>query len=245
MKVIGIIQARMTSTRLPGKVMKTVNGTTLLEYQLERVKRSKRLDQIIVATTNNGTEQPIVDLCRDLNITIYQGSEEDVLERYYQTAKKHHADIIVRMTSDCPLIDPKVIDKIIKFYLDNNYDYVSNTQIRSFPRGMDTEVFSMDNLEAAYLKASEDYEKEHVTPYFYLNPNLYSIGQFVSKPDTSKYRLTVDTEEDFELISTLIKELYPVNPLFTLNDIIEEMQNQPHLIDINKHIVQKELRDNL
>lgn len=244
MNVTGIIQARMTSTRLPGKVMKKVNGVTLLEYQLERVMRSRLLNNVIVATTDNGTEKPIVDLCTDLGIAIYKGSEENVLKRYYHAAKKYDADIIVRMTSDCPLIDPEVIDGIINYYINNNYDYVSNTQIRTFPRGMDTEVFSMDHLEQAYIHANKEYEKEHVTPYFYLNENLYSIGQFLSKTDTSMYRLTVDTKEDFDLISIIIQELYPTNQSFTLNDIIELMENQPNLININKHITQKELRDN-
>ncbi|WP_042142583.1 cytidylyltransferase domain-containing protein [Paucisalibacillus sp. EB02] len=243
MNITGIIQARMTSTRLPGKVMKKVNGITLLEYQLERVMQSKLLNQIIVATTNNGSEKPLVDICSKLGIPIYKGSEENVLERYYQAAKHHQADIVVRMTSDCPLIDPKIIDNVIKFYLDNNYDYVSNTLVRTFPRGMDTEVFSIKNLEEAYLQASEYYEKEHVTPYLYINPNIYSIGQFVSKTDNSKYRLTVDTKEDFKLISILIKDLYSLNPLFTLDDIIKKMINQPELIEINKHIEQKKLRN--
>lgn len=241
MKIVAIIQARMTSTRLPGKVLMQVMNKPLLAYQLERVKSSKFIDEIVVATTLNDTDIPIVELCEQLSISCYRGSELDVLSRYYEAAIEYKADIIVRLTSDCPLIDPEIIDQVINYYLNNNYDYVSNTQVRSFPRGMDTEVFSLENLELAFSNGNKDYEREHVTPYFYLNKELFSIGQVIHEADNSNFRLTVDTREDLELITILLKKLYLKNGDFGLNNIIEELEKDTSLAKINAHIEQKKL----
>jgi spore coat polysaccharide biosynthesis protein SpsF len=241
MKVVGIVQARMGSSRLPGKVMKTVKGKPLLQYQIERMEKAKLVDELVVATTEKDIEAPILELCKRLNVSTYRGSENDVLERYYHAAKDYDADIIVRMTSDCPLIDPNIIDLVIQYYLDNKYDYVSNTQIRTYPRGMDTEVFSMKLLDEAFFHANMEYEREHVTPYFYLNPEKYSIGQVCNSEDNSHYRLTVDTPEDFRLISIILEDLYCRDNLFDLQMILEKLRSEPALADINKHILQKKL----
>ncbi|USK69968.1 glycosyltransferase family protein [Peribacillus asahii] len=242
MKIIGIIQARMGSTRLPGKVLKRVNGIPLLQYQIERMKKSNLINGLVIATTEQDLEEPILELCEKMNISAFRGSEKDVLDRYCGAAQKYNADVIVRMTSDCPIIDPNIIDQVIQYYLDHSYDYVSNTQIRTFPRGMDTEVFSRKLLEKAQMNAQKEYEREHVTPYFYMNPDKYSIGQFVNRgQDVSHYRLTVDTEEDLKLISILLKELYPKNQFFDLEMILDKLRKEPHLAEINKHIQQKKL----
>ncbi|MGG3888378.1 cytidylyltransferase domain-containing protein [Metabacillus fastidiosus] len=242
MKIVAIIQARMGSTRLPGKVMKTVNGKTLLEYQLERVKRSKLIDEVIIATTNKEKEQPIIDLCKKLSIRYYSGSENDVLSRYYEAAKKYDGDIIVRLTSDCPLIDPEVIDIVIKQYLDNSsYDYASNTLVRTYPRGMDTSVFSFEILEKMNQAAKADSEREHVTLYITKRSEQYNLLNVKNNKDYSRFRLTVDTVEDFELVSKIIQNLYPQNSLFTLNDIIVFLNQNPKLIKINEHIEQKKV----
>ncbi|OAT80984.1 acylneuraminate cytidylyltransferase [Bacillus sp. MKU004] len=243
MKIVGIIQARMGSTRLPGKIMKKVNDKSLLDYQLERVKRSNILDEIVIATTTKEHDDFIVEFCENQKTKVYRGSEDNVLERYYYAAKEANADIVVRMTSDCPLIDPEIIDHVISNYLDSDFDYVSNTQIRTYPRGMDTEVFSFSVLEQAYLNAKKEYEKEHVTPFIYLNPSIYSIGQVENNQDYSKYRLTVDTPEDFKLISILIEKLYVDDKMFGLKKIISILQEEPHLYEINKYIEQKKLGD--
>lgn len=240
MRIVAIVQARMGSTRLPGKVLKEVNDKPLLAYQIERMKKAYLIDELVIATTPNGNEE-IIDLCNKLSVDYFIGSEQDVLERYYEAAIKFSADIVVRITSDCPLIDPKIIDSVIQMYLDGEHDYVSNTQLRTFPRGMDTEVFSMKILEEAFINASLDYEREHVTPYFYLNPTKFNIGHYVSDEDHSQLRLTVDTEEDFELISILIDDLYSVNPNFDLSTILEKLIKEPELIKINAHIEQKKL----
>lgn len=243
MRIVGIIQARMGSTRLPGKIMKMVNGKSLLDYELERIKRSKLLDEIVLATTIQEKDDYIVNYCNERNIKVVRGSEDNVLERYYYAAKEVKADVVVRMTSDCPLIDPGIIDDLVAFYLENNFDYVSNTQNRTYPRGMDTEVFSFSVLEQAYLNAEKEYEKEHVTPYIYFNPGIFSIGQVTNDQDLSKYRLTVDTNEDFELISILLNDLYNEDKMFGLAKIIEKLELEPHLFEINKHIEQKKLGD--
>lgn len=242
MNIIGIVQARMGSTRLPGKVLKKVNGIPLLQYQIERMKKSKLIDELVIATTEDAIEEPILNLCAKLGIPIFRGSEKDVLDRYYGASQKYNADVIVRMTSDCPLIDPIIVDQVIQYYLDNEYDYVSNTQLRTFPRGMDTEVFSRKLLEQAQINAKNEYEREHVTPYFYENPDKYSIGQLINREkDSSHYRLTVDTEDDFSLISIILKDLYPENQSFDLELILAKLEKEPHLVEINKHIQQKKL----
>ncbi len=241
MRTVGIVQARMGSTRLPGKVLKKIDDKPLLAYQIERMKKASFIDELVIATTPYGNED-IINLCNELNVSYFIGSEQDVLARYYEAAVRFGADVVVRMTSDCPLIDPAIIDSIIQTYFNGEYDYVSNTQLRTFPRGMDTEVFSMKLLKEAFENAKLDYEREHVTPYFYLNPNKYNVGQYISeKENYSHLRLTVDTVEDFELIKIVIEDLYPINPNFDLEMILEKLIKEPDLIKINAHIEQKKL----
>lgn len=241
MKVAAIIQARMGSTRLPGKVLKKVMGKSLLELQLERVKRAESIDEIIIATTDKVEDEPIVDLCKKLSISHFRGSENDVLSRYYYAAKESHVDVIVRLTSDCPLIDPDVINKTVSDFINGNYDYVTNCRIRTYPRGLDTEVFSFGKLSEIQKKAQKPYEREHVTPYFYENPQLFSIKDSMNLEDLSKYRLTVDTEEDFTLIKNIFEALYHDHNEFTLGDIISVLKENPSWFEINSHIEQKKL----
>ncbi|MCG3084805.1 glycosyltransferase family protein [Anoxybacillus sp. LAT_35] len=243
MKVAAIIQARMGSTRLPGKVLKKVLGKTLLEYQIERVKRAKAIDEIIIATTTKESDDPIVQLCQQLSIPYYRGSEEDVLSRYYEAATKFNVDVVVRLTSDCPIIDPNVIDKVVEHYLENKdrYDYVSNTLTRTYPRGMDTEVMPYKILKRAHEEAKEITFREHVTAYIYHHPNQFRLCNISNEKDESKHRWTVDTEEDFILIKNILETLYSINPLFTLEDVIRILQDKPEWVEINAHIEQKKL----
>lgn len=243
LKIVAIIQARMGSARFPGKILKTINGKTLLEYQLERVKFAKTINQIIVATTIKETEEPIVQLCKKLCIDYYRGSEQDVLSRYYETAKNYHVDVIVRLTSDCPIIDPEVIDRVVSYYLSNqpSVDYVSNTLQRTFPRGLDTEVFSFQALYKAYHNAVLPRDREHVTAYFYTNPDLFRLQSIENEHNYGNYRWTVDTEEDFELIRLILSELYNQNNSFSLEDVIKLFKEYPEWNEINAHIEQKEL----
>lgn len=243
MNVVAVVQARMGSTRLPGKILKKVNGKTLLDYQMERVEQSKLIDKIVIATTVKESDQPIVDFCLKRNIDYYRGSEDDVLSRYYEAAHEFKADIIVRLTSDCPIIDPEVIDKVIQFYLENQskLDYVSNTIDRTYPRGLDTEVFSLEALNKAYNKATHPRDREHVTAYFYTNPEKFRIGSFNEGPNYSEYRWTVDTEEDFKLIELILTSLYKDGKLFSLSDTIDLLEKHPEWKKINEHIEQKKL----
>lgn len=244
MRVGIIVQARMTSTRLPGKVLRPVLGKPLLEYQIERLQRVRRADELIIATTTKDTDQPIVDLAERLGIKVFRGSEEDVLSRYFYAAQENDLDVVVRITSDCPLIDPAVIDRVISAFLDKtvNCDYVSNCLTRTFPRGMETEVFPFGLLETVYREAIEKPYREHVTPYIYEDCQRFGLLNVAFQRDVSHHRWTVDTLEDFELIERIIATLYPINPLFDLEDVLALMSANPNWLEINSHIEQKKVR---
>ncbi|HBV96585.1 MAG: acylneuraminate cytidylyltransferase [Peptococcaceae bacterium BICA1-7] len=241
MRKVIIVQARMTSTRLPGKILKKVLNKPLLAYQVERLLRVRLADNVIIATTENKEDNVIVDFCKELSLPYFRGSEEDVLSRYHGTALEHEADVVVRVTSDCPLIDPSVIDSVIGFYIDNypKYDYVSNTLERTYPRGMDTEVFSFKALELAHRLAKTAPEREHVTAYLYRNPEIFGTANVTFHEDQSRHRWTVDTADDFELIKRIIEGLYPVNPHFSLEDALSLLENNPDWFHINVHVEQK------
>lgn len=241
MKKVCIIQARMGSTRLPGKILKEIDGKPLLEYQIERLKKCKLIDELIIATTTNEEDNQIEGFCLKNNIQSYRGSEQDVLARYYGAAREFNADIIIRITSDCPIIDPDVVDEVIENYENSHFDYVSNTLERTYPRGMDTEVFSFKVLEKAFNNAKEQYEREHVTPYFYNNPSKFKLGNVFYTSDESYHRWTVDTEEDYALIRNIIRELNSPQNVFTLKDILSLLRDYPEWVKINAHIEQKKL----
>ncbi len=239
MKIILINQARMTSTRLPGKVLRKVLGKPLLEYQIERLRRVHNIAGQIVATTTNSADDPIANLCQKLGIDCYRGSESDVLSRYYEAALKYKPDAVIRVTSDCPLIDPELIDQVIKFYLQNpQFQYVSNVETRTYPRGMDTEIFSFEALENAYHFAKEAMEREHVTPY--IRAHASQRGSITGSKDYSKYRWTVDTPEDFELVQKILSAIYPQNEKFLLADLVQLVQKHPEWSQINEKVRQKE-----
>lgn len=239
---IGImVQARMGSTRLPGKVLKTVLERPLLEYQIERLRYVKGASQLIVATTVLPEDDLIINLCKKISTSYYRGSAHHVLARYYEAASEFKLDHVIRITGDCPLIDPVVIDHVLSYYLSHiqDYDYVSNVIQRSYPRGMDCEIFSMKMLETAYREAQDTDEQEHVTLFIYRRPERFRLGHVIHKKNMSSYRLTVDTVEDFELIYQLIERLYPYNKNFTMEDCIECLEKNPRLLSINAHIEQR------
>lgn len=240
MKIVIIVQARMTSTRLPGKVLKPVLGKPLLEYQIERLQRVKLANEIVIATTKNATDDSIVKCCDRLLIPYFRGSEEDVLARYHGAATAHQADVIVRITSDCPLIDPQVIDRVIQYYIDHQYDYVSNCLERTYPRGMDTEVFSFKALNEAFLEATAKNDREHVTPFINRQSERYRLGSVLYTDDRSQHRWTVDTPEDFDLIQKILEAIYPQNPEFSLEDCLHLSDRYPEWSNINAHIEQKQ-----
>lgn len=245
-KVIAIVQARMGSTRLPGKVLLNIQDKSILEHDILRIKQSKEIDEIVIATTTNDKDDKIVDEANRLGVKSFRGSEDDVLSRYYLAAKENNGDIIVRITSDCPLIDPNIIDDIIKFYKESDYDLVTNAGAdlskRTFPRGLDTEVFSFRVLKEAYNLAKKKYQKEHVTPYIY-EKDKYKKYYYINDIDYSKYRWTLDTEEDFELINEIYKGLYKGKHDFYLEDIVKFVEKDERLMSINQHIQQKNVTD--
>ncbi len=212
MKILAITQARYGSTRLPAKILKEVNGKTLLEIHLYRILQSKMIDKLKIATTNEKGATSIIDIANKLNIRYYQGSIDDVLERFYKAAEPENPDYVVRFTSDCPLIDPSIIDKVIKVAIDNDYDYVA-TDSESYPDGLDTEVFKYSALKKAYKEADMKSEREHVTPYIWKNGTAKGGNLFLThhlscdKGDFSPFRITIDETEDFEVIKILIEHL--------------------------------------
>lgn len=244
MKIGAIIQARMGSTRLSGKVIKDLEGKTVLAHVIDRVKQSNMIDVIIIATTTQSRDDVIEAEALRCGVRAFRGSEDDVLSRYYYTAKEYALDAVVRVTADCPLIDPKVLDEVIHCYVNNEYDIVSNAgsdlSDRSYPRGLDTEVFSFKVLECAFINAREKYQREHVTPYIYgMSKSSYYYKNDI---DYSKYRWTLDTDEDYKLISEIYKYLYRGRHDFYLYDIVKLFEAKSELFDINAHIEQKKVK---
>ena len=246
MRIVTMIQARMGSTRLPGKVMFNLCGKPVLLHVIERIKQSKYVTETIVVTSTDKANDEIRELCSKEGIFVYSGSENDVLDRFYQAAKTlglGNTDLIVRVTADCPLIDYNIMDKVILKYINSNYEIVSNAGndiiYRTFPRGLDVEVFSFKMLAEAFVNAKKEYQKEHVTPYIYENSN--SVYYYKNDVDYSRYRWTLDTEEDWDLISSIYDRLYFGKHDFGLEKILDLLDREPELHNINKHIEQKKL----
>jgi len=232
-----IIQARMTSTRLPGKVLLPLCGKTVLEIMMERLAPFK--DSIIIATTNDGTQKPIVELCQKLHLKYYEGDTQNVLSRYYEAALKFGAKedtIIVRCTSDCPLIDKDIVQKTIDFFTSSEADY---THSGGFPVGMGTEVFRFSLLKEAYENAHSDYEKEHVTPYMYrTHKHRLNITTFKNEVDDSRYRITLDEIDDYTAIQE-IYTLFECKTDFSYPELMQKLYENPYIHAINAHVVQK------
>ena len=236
-----ITQARTGSTRLPGKVLMEVNQTPLLKIHLDRLKKSKNVDKIIVATTDNAEDNIIEKLAIEWGYEVFRGSENDVLDRFYQSVRNINPLWVVRVTSDCPLIDPILVDKVIEFTQSNNKDYGSNIIDETFPDGQDVEVFKYAALETAWNSARKESEREHVTPYIRNNSNLrgeniFSSISYKNNIDYSKIRITVDESSDFELIKTVITELGFNKSWLEYTEYI--INNQ--LIEINGNIIRNE-----
>ena len=244
-KISAIIQARVTSTRLPGKVLMNIEGKPMLWHVINRLKFSKELDDIILAIPDTKENDILEKFAKDNKVKYFRGSEEDVLSRYYKTAKEFKCDVMVRITSDCPLIDPEIIDLVIEEHLNFKADYSSNTLKRTFPRGLDTEVFNFDILEKSYKKAKENYQREHVTPYIYEHPEIFKLQNIEAEKELYRpeLRWTVDTKEDLELVREVYRHLYKPQKIFYTKDIIDLSDKYSELMKINIHIKQKDLKD--
>jgi len=232
--ILAILQARMSSTRLSGKVLKPIMGRPMIELQIERIHRCRRIDRLIVATSTNSEDKAIIELCSKLCVESYCGSLENVLDRFYQAARGYRPDHIVRLTGDCPLTDPQVIDTLISFYIKQKCDYASNCHPPTLPDGLDAEVFTFSALEQAWKEAIDPREIEHVTPFITNRPNRFKIVNFEYQKDISDLRWTVDEPEDFELVIQIYEALYPVKPEFTFRDILRHLEIHPELMDINR-----------
>lgn len=242
--IAAIIQARMASTRLPGKALMDISGKPMLWHVIKRLEQSNLLRQVIVATSINKKDDAIEDFCKQQGVAFYRGSELDVLDRYYQAAKSYNTDLIVRITSDCPFIDSEVMDKAIIYLLENSnlFDLATNTIKRTYPIGLDVEVFSFSVLNICNKKAVKAYQREHVTTYIYENPDLFRVYSLENEEDLSSLRWTVDEAADLSFTREIYNRLYPKKNFFFMRDIIRVLDEEPELIKINKDIKQKSLK---
>lgn len=238
-KTVAIVQARMGSTRLPGKVLIRASGRSMLWHMLRRLRECHEIDEIVVATTLAERDEAIVHEAERCGVRSFRGSEDDVLDRYYRAAFAHDADAVVRVTSDCPLIDPDVVDRVVATFRGGEYDYVSTNHPATFPDGLDTEVFSFDALREAWAHASHPHEREHVSPYIWDNPERFRIGNVAHEVDLSqRERWTLDYPEDAEFLVRIIDALHlPDGPCFRMRDVLAFLHAHPEVRAINaKHV---------
>lgn len=246
--IILIIQARMASTRLPGKVMFDLVGEPMLWRIIERARKAMRMGEVVVATTMNAEDNVIESFCQQRAVPVFRGSAEDVLARYYQTARAFNANTIVRITADCPLIDPCVIDRCVEAFQSGNYDYVSNNTIEdtsTFPRGLEVEVISFTALETAAQDAQLQYQREHVTPYIWENKDdNFFIGPVVSAtPEYRRaFRLTVDYPEDFSLMQKIYERFHKGRSIISVPEVLLFLDKNPDWVAINVNCIQKRIK---
>lgn len=238
-KILTIIQARVGSTRLPGKVLLPLADEPLLLRMYERVSFSKHAGEIVVAITEEQSDNELHKLCHQNKIKVFRGNTFDLLDRHYQAAKKYNAEAVIKIPSDCPLIDPEIIDKVILYYINNKekFDFVSNLHPPTYPDGNDVEVMSFETLENAWLNAKKDFEREHTTPYIWENPDKFRIGNVLWEAGldySMTHRFTIDYKEDYEFIKRVYNELYDKNNRFGLKDILNLLENKPEIKKINE-----------
>jgi len=238
MNVLGILQARASSSRLPGKVLKPILGRPMLLHQLDRVRRARSLDALVVATSTDPSDDPIETLCASAGVACFRGSLDDVLDRFYQTAIAYRPRTIVRLTGDCPLTDPTLIDRVVEFFGTDDFDIAGTAN--TFPDGLDVEVVRFDILERAWKEATRPSDREHVTLMVHRQPERFRVGRYPSETDLSHMRWTVDEPQDFELVRRIYEALYPRNPAFTTPDILELLAAQPELLQVNQGIRRNE-----
>jgi spore coat polysaccharide biosynthesis protein SpsF len=234
--IVTVIQARTGSTRLPNKVMLSICGKPLLLRMVERVMKAKLSGTIVIATSTEKEDDPIEELCRKERLRCFRGHPTDLLDRHYFAAKKYKADAVAKIPSDCPLIDPNIIDVIFKFFHDHYFDYVSNLHPATYPDGNDVEIMSFGALETAWNEASKDFEREHTTPYLWEHPDKFKMGNIKWKSGldySTSHRWTIDYEEDYIFIRTIFDELYYKNPGFDMQDILHLLEKKPFIANIN------------
>jgi spore coat polysaccharide biosynthesis protein SpsF len=242
MKVAAIIQARMGSTRLPGKVLMDLGGETTLSRVVRRLLRAASLQEVAVATTGADKDKAIVEACRRMGVACVTGSEQDVLDRYLQAAEKLGTQVIVRITSDCPLIDPELVDQVVESLIERHADFCCNVLPRTYPRGLDAEAFTKEALEKTWEVSDQPHQREHVTPLFYERPDLFRLATVRGQQEWSQYRWTLDTPEDLLLIRAIYSN-FENRDDFTWREVVTLMQDSPELAAINAHVVQKPAKE--
>jgi spore coat polysaccharide biosynthesis protein SpsF len=240
-RIIATIEARMTSSRLPGKVLLQSAGKPMLAHMIERLRRVPSLSGIVVATTVNQADDPIVALANQLGVGVWRGSEDDVLARVLDAAQAYQADVIVETTGDCPLLDPEIVEACIDEWRSAKVDYVSNVLKRTYPIGMDTQVFKTDVLADVAKRTSDPVDHEHVSLYIYRHPKLYSLKNVAAPPELTDpdLRLTLDTKDDYLVIDSVFDALYRNKPGFCLADILEFLDRRPQLRELNRNVVHR------
>jgi spore coat polysaccharide biosynthesis protein SpsF len=245
MKIVATIEARMSSSRLPGKILMDVLGEPMLARMIERVKQSRLLDQLVVATTDHPSDDVVEDLCKKSDVGCFRGSESNVLERVLRAAKAFNADWIVELTGDCPLIDPVLIDLVIERFKarEKSFDYISNALEVTYPRGQDVQVFPTAILEDVNRRTQDPLDREHVSLYIYTHTELYRCHNIEAAPQHRRQdlRMTVDVQEDLDVVRKIYKNLYPKNESFTLSDIIRFLDDSPQISRLNKTVKQSPL----
>jgi spore coat polysaccharide biosynthesis protein SpsF len=232
----------MGSTRLPGKVLMDLGGQTVLARVVRRLRRSSLIQQVVIATTDSPKDDAIVHECNRLGVVHFRGSEEDVLDRYYRTAEATGADAVVRVTSDCPLIDPEISDKVIRAFLEGQSDYASNTLQRTYPRGLDTEVMTWHALARTWREAQKPHQRTHVTAYIYENPDRFNLLVVTGESDQSAHRWTVDTPEDLSFVRAVYERMGHCDD-FSWRDALALLDREPALSELNRHIAQKAVHE--
>lgn len=240
MKTNIMLQARMSSNRLPNKVLKPILGKPMLAHQIARLKNVKNVDKIIVVTSNETTDDAIADLCNTIEVNCFRGDLHNVLDRFYQASQQYLCEHIVRLTGDCPLIDANVVDNVIALHQVQNFDYTSNCEPATFPDGLDVEVMTAQALKSAWSQARKPSELEHVTPFIRNNPQQYNCGSYMHACDLSSHRWTVDEKEDFDFVEKIYQGLYSSNKSFNLNDILKYLEKHPELVKINQSFSRNE-----
>lgn len=238
--VLAILQARMSSSRLPGKVLLRTCGKPLLAHQIERVRRCEAVSHLVVATSTDASDDPIEHLCRELGVDVHRGSLDDVLDRFAGAARPFGPEWVVRLTGDCPLADPAVIDRVVRAAMGGGFDYVSSALHPSFPDGLDAECLRAPVLVAAASEARLPSEREHVTAFVYSRSERFRLGEVRNAVDLSALRWTVDEPRDFVFVSQVFERLYPANPRFSMDDVLQLLDNEPILATINGGILRNE-----
>ena len=239
--VQAIVQARMTSARLPGKVLMDIGGRPALTHIVDRLSRVPHIDGIVIATSKRREDDAIADAAKVMGVTCFRGSEQDVLSRYAGAAALVGANTVIRVTGDCPLLDPDVVTRVLSAYGENHVDFVSNTLLRTYPIGLDVSIFSRDALNVAHEVATNEDEREHVTLYIYRHPERFSQMNVAAPPELTdpELRLTLDTPEDLAFLREVFSQLYTDNPNFGLTDVLALLSDLPHLREINRDVVHK------